>query len=677
MKLLCTATYYHPHISGLTAVAQTIAEEMAVRGHTVTVLTSRYDSRLPEKETIHGVQVVRVPVLCRISKGPVMPSYLRYAFPLIKEHDLILTHLPASPPEILAYSFPTRLFSFRPTIAMYHCDLELPPSPWNICINAVVLLSNSWMMSGADCVVSHSEDYTLNSRTLLPFLRKISNIPPPVSIPLPRPSHVEMLRSRYAPDGESIIGFVGRWAAEKGLDGLLAALPYIRRKIPKAKVLCAGESYAIGEQLFLNCLQSKLVQNHESWEILGRLKRQELADFYGACDLTVLPSINATESLGLVQVESMLCGTPVVASSLPGVRRPVQITGMGRLVPCCDNRALADAIVDVIQNRERYLQPREAVENHFSSKTSMDRYETLFKQIAEKPHRFSLAGSPLKASIDNRVPVGPEALETRSSADVLHSYLTTVTPFHALVRSVENRLLKQSGQIARPLLDLGCSNGFFASLLFPEPPEAGIDPDFRQCLEALARKTHKTIIAASGTAMPFSDGHFRTVMANCVLEHIPDIDAALQEIFRVLCPGGSLLFGVPSHCFGEMLFFSTYLHKFGLKQAGRAYGNWFNRHSRHFHTDTPEVWIKRLERHGFCVDHWEYYLTAAGLQVFDLAHYLSLPNLLCRKLTGRWVVFPLSLTRSLWERWLRPHAEALPEKQGPYIFFIARRLETG
>ena len=47
----------------------------------------------------------------------------------------------------------------------------------------------------------------------------------------------------------------------------------------------------------------------------------------------MLPSLNSTESWGIVQVESMSCGTPVVATDLPGVRMPVKMTGMGRIVP--------------------------------------------------------------------------------------------------------------------------------------------------------------------------------------------------------------------------------------------------------------------------------------------------------------------------------------------------------
>jgi SAM-dependent methyltransferase len=265
------------------------------------------------------------------------------------------------------------------------------------------------------------------------------------------------------------------------------------------------------------------------------------------------------------------------------------------------------------------------------------------------------------------------APETETVADILHRYLAEVTPFHGLVRSAEWRLLRQTGLLTDPLLDLGCGDGYFGSLLFDQPPMAGIDPEFDQCLKANARKAYRHVLTADAAAMPIPNSHFRTVVANCVLEHIPDIDCALSEIHRIIMPGGSLLFGVPSHRFGDMLFFSACLRKIGCGKMSHAYGEWFHRHSRHFHVDAPAVWLERLARHDFNVISWEYYLDEPALHAFDLAHYLSLPNLIAHKLTGKWIVFPLSLLVPLYERWLLPHVEAQPAKEGPYIFFRVRK----
>ena len=103
---------------------------------------------------------------------------------------------------------------------------------------------------------------------------------------------------------------------------------------------------------------------------------QELADFYAGCDVLVLPS--SSECFGLVQVEAMLCGTPVVATDIPGAREPVRVTGMGEIVPPRDTLALAQAIGRVIKHRDHYVRPRTEIAAIFDLDTTIRGYETAF-----------------------------------------------------------------------------------------------------------------------------------------------------------------------------------------------------------------------------------------------------------------------------------------------------------
>jgi ubiquinone/menaquinone biosynthesis C-methylase UbiE len=260
--------------------------------------------------------------------------------------------------------------------------------------------------------------------------------------------------------------------------------------------------------------------------------------------------------------------------------------------------------------------------------------------------------------------------------DYLREHLRQVPAFRALVRSVECRLFAQAseqiGGFAEPVLDIGCGDGLFASLAFSQPLFAGIDPNQASLQEAREGDVHQHLLAASATALPFPNQFFKTVVANCVIEHIPNLDGTLSEVFRVLRPGGRFL-GVPSHRFADMLLVPTVFRACGLSQLAKAYGDWFNRHSRHFHTYDPQHWERLLAAHEFQVEHWEYYLTAAAHRAFDLAHYLSIPRLVSRKLTGKWVAFPNPVSDFLFESWLRPHYERVPDNEGPYLFFRTRK----
>ena len=77
----------------------------------------------------------------------------------------------------------------------------------------------------------------------------------------------------------------------------------------------------------------------------------------------------------------MLCGTPVVASDLPGVRMPVSWTGMGRLVAVGDAGALAGAICDVLSHRQQYVQSPEDILQRFSPIDSIERFEALVEEV--------------------------------------------------------------------------------------------------------------------------------------------------------------------------------------------------------------------------------------------------------------------------------------------------------
>jgi glycosyltransferase involved in cell wall biosynthesis len=117
--------------------------------------------------------------------------------------------------------------------------------------------------------------------------------------------------------------------------------------------------------------------------------------FLAAVDCLVVPSVNSTESFGLVQVEAMLCGTPVVASDLPGVRQPVLRTGMGELVPPADAGALTEALVRVLAEPGRYVRPRAEIAGRFDPERTIDAYEALFER-----ERVRLGRAPRPLSVD-------------------------------------------------------------------------------------------------------------------------------------------------------------------------------------------------------------------------------------------------------------------------------------
>ncbi|WP_376792223.1 class I SAM-dependent methyltransferase [Thermoflexus sp.] len=256
--------------------------------------------------------------------------------------------------------------------------------------------------------------------------------------------------------------------------------------------------------------------------------------------------------------------------------------------------------------------------------------------------------------------------------DPLWLHLKEVPAFRALLRGVEARFY-QGLEMPEPVLDLGCGDGHFATIAFPGKVMVGLDPERRALREAAARRAYRWVVQADGARMPFPAGFFRTVISNSVLEHIPDVEAVLQEVARVLRPGGYFLFCSPSHRFVEFLSVYRLLRRLGLGRAAEAYGRLFNRISRHYHCDAPEVWASRLGRAGLRPLRWWFYFSRSATALLEWGHPYGLPSLIYKRLFGRWILAPWRW--SLWpvERVLRPFYAEPPGSEGAYFFMIARR----
>ncbi len=380
MKVLLVLTYYHPHVSGLTIYVKRLAAALAQRGHQVTVLTSRYDRALPAEETIDGVRVVRVPVWLRISKGVIMPGFPLWAWRLIRQHDVVSVHLPQFEASLLAVL--ARLAG-KPAVLTYHCDLQLPVGWFNRIVDRVVFLSNYLAGRLAQAVVAYTQDFAQHSPFLSRFLERVRVIPPPVIMPAPAAAAIDAFRAAHDLADRPVVGMAARLATEKGVEVLIGAMPRLLEAHPRLKVLFAGQYQDVmGEEAYYQRLMPHIERlGPEHWEFLGILNQAEMPAFFAACDLLVVPSLNSTESFGLVQVEAMLCGTPSIASNLPGVRQPPRMTGMGEVTPIGDADALAEAILRVLQTPGDYQRPRRLIEETFSLERTVAGYEELFKAL--------------------------------------------------------------------------------------------------------------------------------------------------------------------------------------------------------------------------------------------------------------------------------------------------------
>lgn len=379
LRILICLLYYFPHRTGLTIHVQRVAEELVRRGHEVTVLCARHDKTVPRDEKIHnGVRVVRLwPFPFAISRGMILPAYPWAALGLMLQHDVVSVHTPLLETALIGI---LSKISGRQVIITHHGDLILPEGKFNSLIRNVLFGMYRILAKRAARIIAYSHDYADHSYYLLPYRDKVSVVYPPIDMPTPQPENVARMRAEWSHDGGPIIGFSGRFVEEKRPDLLIQALETVNKTYPKARLVFAGE-YDIPYEGFWARNQALVNRYRDQIIFLGLHKdMQFMANFYAACDVIGLTS--DTECFALVQVEAMLCGTPVVMTDTPGGRVPVQKTQMGKLAQQGDATSIGEAIVDVIQNREQYVHSREMIEAHFSFKETIDRYEKLFQQYA-------------------------------------------------------------------------------------------------------------------------------------------------------------------------------------------------------------------------------------------------------------------------------------------------------
>lgn len=384
MRILMVLTYYHPYRSGLTIYAVRLAEELVRLGHTVRVITSQYERSLPTQETIAGVEVRRIPVLASLSKAALMPGLYPAAWRGAGWADVVNLHLPQMDGAPLAL---LSRFRGKPVVVTYQCDLRLPPNRGvGGLVNALANRTSgalNWVCGSlAHSLVALSQDYADYSSFFQRFPRKVKAVDAPVVLPEVSPADVENFRTRYgvAP-GDRVIGMVARLAAEKGVEYLVEALPAVLRSYPEARVLYAGQyQQVLGEEAYYQRLAPRIAALGDRWRFLGPISEAEKAAFYRCCALTVLPSTNSTEAFGIVQIESMISGTPVAASDLPGVRQPVRTTGMGKVVPVANAPALAQAIMAILSDRASYSGDVPEVQKRYAPGTTANHYIDIFQE---------------------------------------------------------------------------------------------------------------------------------------------------------------------------------------------------------------------------------------------------------------------------------------------------------
>ncbi|MBA3921164.1 MAG: glycosyltransferase, partial [Nostocaceae cyanobacterium] len=205
-------------------------------------------------------------------------------------------------------------------------------------------------------------------------------------------ANVEVIRNKFAINSDTVISFVGRIDKEKGLETLIKAFALLLKNGASTQLLIAGKPINNGED-YQKSLEQLVIDLgiEERVNFIGHVT--DTTSVYQVSDLTVLPSL-WSEPFGRTIVESMACGTPVVASRIGGI--PEILTGefQNGLFTAGDEQDLSIKLEQMINWREREPLLGTRCREHILAKFSLSKMIDGIEKVLKKRFRPTLAPSP-------------------------------------------------------------------------------------------------------------------------------------------------------------------------------------------------------------------------------------------------------------------------------------------
>jgi SAM-dependent methyltransferase len=182
----------------------------------------------------------------------------------------------------------------------------------------------------------------------------------------------------------------------------------------------------------------------------------------------------------------------------------------------------------------------------------------------------------------------------------------------AVIRAHEAYFFEQITSPKNPMLDLGCGDGDFLKIVF-EHFDTGIDLDMGKLKRAKRSGAYSLVCCSNACKLPLPDNHFHTIISNCVLEHIPDLQKVIQEVSRTLHDNGEFIFTTWTPLFNKSLWINK-----------EWYLKWKTKQLDHFTLLSLEEWKEILERNNLHITWTQYYLHPRDLKRMDFYESLSL-----------------------------------------------------
>lgn len=343
MKIVQTPVRFHPYIGGVEKYVLELSKALVGNGHDVTVVCADERPAGPSGQTdeadeVRGMHVTRLSYFTKVANTNITPRLFREL--MRQRFDVIHTHIPT--PWSADISALVSLIRRKPLCVTYHNDLTGDGLGAVIAgvYNRTLL---HFVLRRARTIVVTQPRYVEYSSQLRRYRKKIAVIPPGVCAPRPPAD-----RPAREPGLIFFLSVLDKHHDYKGLDVLLSAMALLRDQIPGARLVVGGGGDALDR--YRDLVQRLGVA--DAVDFRGTLSDDEVAEAYSRSSVFALPSLNKLEGFGIVALEALTYGVPVITTNVAGSSEFIRRHDAGLIVPTGDATALAKAIERLLVNQE-------------------------------------------------------------------------------------------------------------------------------------------------------------------------------------------------------------------------------------------------------------------------------------------------------------------------------------
>lgn len=364
---------FWPVKGGVEKVEYELATGLASRGVACDMMAAACQGHGGIENIDGNVRLFTSPTWMKLAGTMISPSMVRMLRRECRHYDIIHVHHPDPMAALSLW-----LSGYKGKVVLHwHSDIAKQKQ-----LLRFFMPLQRWLLRRADVVVGTTPVYVKCSPHLAAVQHKVCCLPIGIAPIRPEVDACEAVRRLYG--GRKIVFSLGRLVHYKGYKYLLEAARYL----DDSYVVVIGGSGPLGGEL------QSYVDNQGLGgrvKLIGKVPNADLPAYYGACTLFCLPSVQKTEAFGIVQIEAMSCGKPVVATRIPcsGVAWVNADGYSGHNVEPGNAQELARAIRSIAEDEEAYRrycrQARQRYEDVFTKERMIDNLLEIYKQCYDEP----------------------------------------------------------------------------------------------------------------------------------------------------------------------------------------------------------------------------------------------------------------------------------------------------